>query len=122
MDISDDEFDKLISQAMDKLSPKYLERLKNVAIIYADEPSPQQRQRLKLQPHQSLYGLYEGVPLPKRGGQVPILPDKITIFKAPLLGASQNIEQLQENIKHTLWHEVAHYFGLDHGRIHELEK
>ena len=118
---SDDEFDQMISNALDSLPSKYTERMTNVAIIYADEPSPQQRQKLKLHCNQTLLGLYEGVPLPARGGIQPYLPDKITIFKVPLVLSSNNMSELQENIRHTLWHEMAHYFGLDHKRIHELE-
>lgn len=118
---SDDEFDRMISNALDSLPTKYTERMTNVAIIYADEPSPQQRQKLKLHCNQTLLGLYEGVPLPARGGIQPYLPDKITIFKVPLVLSSNNMSELQENIRHTLWHEMAHYFGLDHKRIHELE-
>ncbi|MCA9337689.1 metallopeptidase family protein [Candidatus Saccharibacteria bacterium] len=118
---SDDEFDRMISNALDSLPTKYTERMTNVAIIYADEPSPQQRQKLKLHCNQTLLGLYEGVPLPARGGIQPYLPDKITIFKVPLVLSSNDMNELQENIRHTLWHEMAHYFGLDHKRIHELE-
>ncbi|MEO8785182.1 MAG: metallopeptidase family protein [Candidatus Saccharimonadales bacterium] len=118
---TDDEFDQLVSRALDSLPQKYTDLLKNVAIIYADEPTPQQRQQLQLRGDQTLLGLYEGVPLPARGGATKLLPDKITIFKIPLTMHSQNDDQLAENIRHTLWHEMAHYFGLDHKRIYELE-
>ena len=50
-----------------------------------------------------------------------MLPDKITLFKGPMQDATQTLEQLQEQIKRTLWHEIAHYYGLGHDRIHELE-
>ncbi len=118
---SDDEFDKIISDALDTLPQEYVKRMTNVAIIYADEPTPEQREKLQLRGGQTLLGLYEGVPLPARGGVQPYLPDKITIFKVPLTMQSQNIDELKENVRHTLWHEMAHYFGLDHKRIHELE-
>ncbi len=118
---TDDEFDVIISKALDTLPQKYTSRMTNVAIVYADEPSAAQREQLKLRDNQSLFGLYQGVPLPARGGHEPLLPDKITIFKVPLTMASQTPEQLQENVRHTLWHEMAHYFGLNHKRIHELE-
>jgi predicted Zn-dependent protease with MMP-like domain len=68
-----------------------------------------------------LFGLYEGVPLTKRGGALKLLPDKITVFKQPLLAVSRTPAQLRRNIGHTIWHEVAHYFGLDHDRIHQLD-
>lgn len=118
---SDDEFDKIISDALYTLPEKYTSRLKNVAIIYEDVPSDEQREKLQLHCNQTLFGLYEGVPLPKRGGMQPLFPDKITIFKIPLSFNSQDIDELKEQVRHTLWHEMAHYFGLDHKRIHELE-
>jgi predicted Zn-dependent protease with MMP-like domain len=114
MDISDESFDNI---------PKpYGDRIENVAFILEDDPSPEQRFKLNLYPNETLYGLYEGVPLPQRGGTLKILPDKITLFKNPLLAASRDIETLRRNIGHTVWHEVAHYFGLNHQRIHELDK
>src|SRR4029079_6512735 len=100
---------------------KYTSKLDNVAIVYADQPTPQQRQELQLRGNQTLLGLDQGVPLPARGGATKLLPDKITLFKLPLAAHSQTLTELEENIRHTLWHEMAHYFGLDHKRIHELE-
>ena len=122
LDVQDSEFEKLISQAMDELPQEYIERLNNVAVVYADEPTEEQRQRLKLQRHQSLFGLYEGIPLTQRGaGYNLVLPDKITIFKNPILKHARTMAELKQQIKHTLWHEIAHHYGLDHNRISELE-
>ncbi|MEI7683313.1 MAG: metallopeptidase family protein [Candidatus Saccharibacteria bacterium] len=118
---TDDEFDQLVSDALDSLPKKYTGRMDNVAIVYADEPTQQQRQELNLRGNQTLLGLYQGVPLTARGGMIKLLPDKITLFKIPLVYKSKNHTELQENVRHTLWHEMAHYFGLDHKRIRELE-
>ena len=120
--ISDEEFGKILDGAIKNVPSPYKERLDNIAFLVADEPDEEQRARLNLSYGQSLFGLYEGVPLPQRGGLQKLLPDKITIFKIPLLAVSPNIDQLKENVGRTVWHEVAHYFGLDHNRIHELEK
>jgi predicted Zn-dependent protease with MMP-like domain len=122
MDISDESFEKYIAEAIDNIPKPYGDRIENVAFILEDDPSPEQRFKLNLYPNETLYGLYEGVPLPQRGGTLKILPDKITLFKNPLLAASRDIETLRRNIGHTVWHEVAHYFGLNHQRIHELDK
>lgn len=126
--LSDTQFDKMISDAMDSLPKKHIEGLQNIVITYADEPSPEQRQKLKLRNNETLYGLYEGVPLTRRPAVDSIfnpaamrLPDKITIFKLPILRAASTIKEVQEQVRHTLWHEIAHYYGLDHARIHELE-
>jgi predicted Zn-dependent protease with MMP-like domain len=113
----------MIGQAMDELPEQYITGLKNVVVTYEDEPSAEQREKLKLNCHQTLFGLYEGIPLTKRGaGYNLVLPDKITIFKNPMLHAVHDMGALKAQVKHTLWHEIAHYFGLDHDRIHELER
>lgn len=123
MNLTDEEFDQLISRAMDELPQEYITGLDNVAIVYADDPDEHQRLKSHLQPNSLLFGLYEGIPLTKRGaGYTFVLPDKITLFKNHILAVSHTSEQLFEQIKRTLWHEIAHYYGLDHGRIHELER
>ena len=121
MDLSEADFEKYLAEAIDAIPPPYSDHLQNVAFILEDDPTLEQRRRLNLYPHETLFGLYEGVPLPARGGSLKILPDKITIFKNPLLAASRGPADLRRNIGHTVWHEVAHYYGLDHQRIHQLE-
>lgn len=107
---------------MDELPQEYISRLNNVAIIYADDPTPEQRHELKLRCDQTLFGLYQGIPLTKRNaGYNMVLPDKITLFKNPILHFSQDLAAFKKQVKHTLWHEIAHYYGLDHDRIHQLE-
>ena len=120
--ISDQDFEQLINEAIDELPKRYLDYLKNVAIVIADEPDEYQKQKTHLEPTHTLLGLYEGVPLTQRGNNYNmVLPDKITLFKLPLLHKSSDLQSLKKNVKHTLWHEIAHYYGLDHDRIEELE-
>jgi predicted Zn-dependent protease with MMP-like domain len=122
MELSDQEFDRLISRAMDELPQHYITGLDNVAIVYADEPDEHQAMKAGLREHNILLGLYEGIPLTQRGNNYTfVLPDKITLFKRSLLMVSSNAEELFEQIKRTLWHEIAHYYGLGHDRIDELE-
>lgn len=121
MELSDEQFDRLISRAMDELPQKYIRGLQNVAIIYADAPSPEQARKMKLDDQHLLLGLYEGVPLTRRGGYGFVLPDKITLFKNSILAVSSTEADLFEHIKRTLWHEIAHYYGLDHQRIEALQ-
>lgn len=123
MDMSDEQFEKMISRAMDEMPEQYMRGLDNVAITYEDEPTPQQHTKLKLRGNQTLFGLYEGIPLTKRGaGYNLVLPDKITIFKHPILRLTPPHEQaIYAQVKHTLWHEIAHFYGLDHDKIHEIE-
>jgi predicted Zn-dependent protease with MMP-like domain len=116
--ITDQEFDALISQAMDELPQEYIEGLNNVAILYADEPDEYQKQKAQLDGHHMLLGLYEGIPLTQRGGGYSlVLPDKITLFKNSLLAITDTPEKLYDQIKRTLWHEMAHYYGLNHRDI-----
>lgn len=123
MDMPDDVFANLISRAMDELPRRFIEHLDNVAITYEDAPTPEQLTKQGVREHELLLGLYEGIPLTKRGaGYNLVLPDKITLFKHPILMLSSNEAELYERIKRTLWHEIAHHYGLDHDRIEELEQ
>lgn len=119
--VSDEEFQQLIDQALTELPGDHAKNIKNVAILYEDIPTPEQRQKLQLRHDQTLLGLYEGTPLPQRQGMTGLYPDRITLFKGPLTYAAASLTELKESIKHTLWHEIAHYYGLDHDRIYELE-
>ncbi len=121
VEITDEQFQQLIDTALGELPGEHVKNIKNVAILYEDVPTPEQRQRLKLHDNQSLLGLYEGVPLSQRQGTIRLLPDKITLFKGPLQSQAVSLDDLKEQIKHTLWHEIAHYYGLDHDKIHALE-
>lgn len=123
MDMSDEAFANLISRAMDELPQRFIEHLDNVAITYEDNPSPEQLTKQGVREGQLLLGLYEGIPLTKRGaGYNLVLPDKITIFKNPILMLSRDENDLYERVKRTLWHEIAHHYGLDHDRIDKLEQ
>ena len=122
-DLSDEAFDALITRAMDELPQEYIRGLQNVAIVMADEPDAEQREKLKLRHGHLLLGLYEGIPRTARtGNEAGALPDKITLFKYPILAVSQDDASLFEQVKRTLWHEIAHYYGLDHDRIDSLER
>lgn len=122
MQISDEIFAAIAEEALDSLPKKYTSQMQNVAIVYEDEPSQAQRKKMNLRDNQTLFGLYEGIPLPKRGaGYNLVLPDKITIFKKPLIFASHDINDLKSRVRHTMWHEIAHHFGLEHKHIYKLD-
>ncbi|MFO0882272.1 MAG: metallopeptidase family protein [Candidatus Saccharimonadales bacterium] len=121
--VSNEEFNQFASEAVDSLPSQYLDHLNNVAIVVEDEPTPEQRQKLHLVNGVTLFGLYEGIPLTNRSGNYSlVLPDKITIFKLPIEASCNSLDELKEQIKRTLWHEIAHHYGLGHDRIHELEQ
>lgn len=120
--VSDERFDALISRAMDELPQEYIRGLDNVVITYADEPDAYRAEKLRLRHDSLLLGLYEGIPLTERGaGYTFVLPDKITLFKYPLLAVSGTDEELFEQIKRTLWHEMAHFYGLGHDDMDQRE-
>lgn len=122
IDVTDEQFKQFIADALDAIPEKYASHMKNVAIVWDDEPSPEQRERLHMSDGALLFGLYEGVPLPRRGGQTNIgLPDKITIFKVSMQQTSRSLAELREQVRRTIWHEVAHYFGLNHEEIRRRE-
>jgi len=121
VEVSDEQFQHLIDEALASLKSEHAANIKNVAILYQDEPTAEQRQQLALRHDQTLLGLYEGTPLSQRQGMTQLLPDRITLFRKPLQWQAATLDELKEAIRHTLWHEIAHYYGLDHGRISELE-
>lgn len=119
--VTDEQFADFIDEAIESLPKVHRNSIDNVAIVYADEPTPEQREAQGLNEYQTLFGLYEGVPLAQRNGSTSFGPDKITIFKLPMEAQSETLADLKEHVRHTVWHEVAHYFGLDHDQIHALE-
>jgi predicted Zn-dependent protease with MMP-like domain len=116
------EFEKIVAKAMDNIPKSYSLHMDNVGFVIEDLPSAEQAQKLHLYNGKTLFGLYEGVPLTKRGsGYSGVLPDKITIFRLPILFLSKDHKSVVDQVNNTVWHEVAHHFGLDHDRIGKLE-
>lgn len=122
MTLTDEHFDALITRAMDELPQEYITNLQNVAIVQQDTPTPEQAEKMKLDPHHVLLGLFEGIPLTEQGsGWSGMLPSKITLFKQSILAVVQTEDQLFEQIKRTIWHEIAHYYGLNHSHMSQLQ-
>lgn len=116
-------FEEIVKKAIDGIPPKYAKAMDNVGFVIEDEPTDEQRRKLHLHRGATLYGLYEGIPLTRRNaGYSMVLPDKITIFKKPIEMTSEGLEALIDQVNRTVWHEVAHHFGLNHERIDELER
>lgn len=122
MMITDEQFEAMINRAMGELPQEYITNLDNVAITYTDAPTDVQLRKQGVRAGSLLLGLYEGIPQTQRGaGYTFVLPDKITLFKLPLLQVSHDETSLFEQVKRTLWHEIAHHYGLGHDSIHRLE-
>ena len=96
--------------ALDELPPNIVDALRNIAVVIEDE-NPDDP---------DLLGLYHGVPLPERGDMAGTLPDKISIYRIPLEESFPDPNELREEIRITVLHELGHYFGLDEDRIAEL--
>jgi predicted Zn-dependent protease with MMP-like domain len=104
-------FEDHVRVALDSLPPDIAAALENVAVVVEDE-HPEEP---------DLYGLYHGVPLTERGDVSGLLPDKISIYRLPLEDSfGDDPELLRQEIRITVLHELAHYFGLDEDRIAEL--
>jgi predicted Zn-dependent protease with MMP-like domain len=113
------DFYRLVERALDGLPPELARLLDNVAIVVDDWPD-YSTPLVSGGPGETLYGLYEGVPLTERGaGYYGVLPDKITIFRGPLERDFETTE-LEEQVRITVVHEIAHYFGFDEDRLVEL--
>jgi len=117
-----DRFEELVRQGIDAIPKKFLEKLDNVDIVIEDEPTEAQIKKLKLGINSKLFGLYEGVPQTKRGFYSGFMPDKITIFQKPIEEVALNDEHVKEMVKNTVWHEIAHHFGMDEKRVRAVEK
>ena len=123
IEISDEQFHELVEQAVAAIPERFKKHLANVAFMIDGQPSRGQLAAGGLwHGRQTLLGLYEGVPLPRRtAGYTGVLPDIITVFKRPHVMMAYSEDQLRRAVHQTVWHEVAHYFGLDHGQIRDLE-
>ncbi|MCA9336098.1 metallopeptidase family protein [Candidatus Saccharibacteria bacterium] len=120
---TDKEFDAMIVRAMAELPQQYIENLDNVAITFEDQPTHEQLQKQGVNAGSLLLGLYEGTPLTARfsTSYSGVLPDKITLFKVPIHQVSHDEAALFEQVKRTLWHEIAHHYGLDHSHIDQVQ-
>jgi predicted Zn-dependent protease with MMP-like domain len=115
------QFEKLVAEAVNGLPEAFLARLDNVDIVVEEFPSQEIIEFEELESPYDLLGYYEGVPLTERDAiNTPWLPDRITIFQAPLEALCSSRAELYDEIQTTIVHEVAHFFGLDEDRIAEL--
>lgn len=112
-EISDAEFDLLVDEALEDVPAGVLEYADNVAFFVQDDPPPETPE---------LLGIYDGVPLTERdsGAFSFVPPDTITLFKHPLIAYAEDREHLREEILVTIVHEIAHHYGIEEDRLHEL--
>jgi predicted Zn-dependent protease with MMP-like domain len=111
MELGRPEFEALVEQALDEIPDELARLVRNVVVLVEDDPPPDEPQ---------LLGLYVGVALPDRGGDHTGLPDRITIFRRPLLAMCRDADELVREVRITVVHEIAHHFGIDDDRLHRL--
>lgn len=120
--LTHDEISKEVARVLDRLPRQFRNGLRNVEFVVEERPSVELLRAEGLDPRfDTLYGIYQGVPLPDRSSlDPPLLPDKITIFAAPLLRDFPDPKELREEIRITVLHEIAHYFGMDEEDVEGL--
>jgi len=105
------EFEELVSDALDRLPPPLAALMDNVAVFVEDDAPP----------GEDLLGLYEGVPLTERDSTYMMaMPDRISIYRNPVLAICESLDEVRDEVEITVVHEIAHHFGIDDDRLHDL--
>ncbi len=118
--MTSDEFERLVRQALTQIPDEIRTHLDNVDIVVEDAPSREQLVGSGIEKDHLLLGLYEGLPLTERHDYGMVLPDKITIFQQSIEEICETDDQILEEVRDTVIHEVAHHFGITDERLHEL--
>lgn len=120
--ISSERFEDLVEEAIESIPNTLWERVDNLAVVVEEWPTMAQRASVDLERHRLLLGLYEGVPLTARSHSYGMIaPDKITIFRGPILQICPPDEDaIRNQVRRTVLHEIAHHFGISDDRLHEL--
>ena len=119
--INRESFEELVARALEELPPWVQAALDNVEVTVAEVPSAAQRRRMGLRRDATLLGLYEGVPQTRRTSHYGlVLPDKITLFRRPILAVCRTPEEVEARVRSVVIHELAHHFGIDDDRLREL--
>ena len=113
-------FEDLVADALDAIPEPFASALDEVAIVIADEPSDEQRRENEIEPDDTLYGLYEGVPRTEWGADWAAMPNRITLFRLPLEEDFADPDDLADEVWVTVIHELAHHLGIDDDRLEAL--
>lgn len=116
-------FEALVNEAFQSIPAGFRKRLQNVAVMVEDEPEPELLAEMEIEPPDTLFGLYQGIPLTERGwGFGNQLPDRIVIYQRPIESVCDDEDDVFATIAETLIHEAGHYFGLSEEEIEEIEE
>lgn len=117
------QFERLVVEAIALIPRRFRREMQNLALVVEDAPSAALLEEMAVEPPDSLYGLYQGTPLPERTWAFGnSLPDRITLFQRPIEEDCDDEDEVRAVIGETLIHEVGHYFGLSEEEIEEIEE
>ena len=112
------EFEKLVTQAVESLPPRFLERLENVDVMVESAPTREDLEYAEIEPGRTLFGLYQGVPQTQRGTWYgSVLPDRIVIYQRPIEAVARTRREIRKEVRITLMHEIGHHFGLSEDEL-----
>lgn len=116
------EFAEIVMEVLEDLPEEFRRHMENVEIEIRDWPGRKEREQARVPPGQTLFGLYQGIPLIERGqGYNLVLPDRIILFRGPIMRAGGSRAGVRRQIRRTLLHEIAHHFGISDDRLRELD-
>ena len=116
-------FESLVQKALDGIPEEFASLLDNIAIFIEPAPSRMLLRRMRVRPGSTLFGLYEGVPQTQRTAHYGMVtPDRITIFQNTIERAASSDEEIEEQVRATILHEIAHHFGIGDARLREIER
>jgi len=116
-------FTRLVEEALREIPQRFRDAMRNVAVVVEDEPPPHVLEEMEIGPDDTLFGLYQGTPLPERGwGYGNALPDRISIYQFPIEDECEDDEEIRDCVAETVIHEFGHYFGMSEEEIEEIEE
>ncbi len=116
-------FEQLVNRGIELIPEKFRQLMSNITIVIEDYPTIEQIKKAHIPAHKVLLGLYEGIPKTQRDtGYANVLPDKITIFQKAIENASIDPREIEKIVTTTVWHEIAHHFGLSEQEIRRIQR
>jgi predicted Zn-dependent protease with MMP-like domain len=118
-----DRFTKIVEEALHRIPSRFRAAIDNVAVVVEDEPTPEVLDEVDMEPGDTLFGLYHGIPLTQRTSSYGnTLPDRISIYQRPIEEACEDEDDIRNCVIETVIHEFGHYFGLSEEEIEEIEE
>ena len=118
-----EDFTRLVEEALEEIPRRFRAAMKNVAVVVEDVPPQHVLEEMEVDPDDTLFGLYQGIPLTERSwGYGNALPDRISIYQRPIVEACDTEDEIRDCVAETVIHEFGHYFGMSEDEIQEIEE